>query len=88
MVHNSLLPQLKTKLAQFVSHILEKIIFSEYCETGSDFSSSLFKQSTFYYNHFQNTPNSSSWQDKEFGVPHDHNLFLKFTDNLVFQHGN
>ena len=50
--------------------------FSAFCETGSDFSSSLFKQSKFYYNHFQDTPNSPSWQDKEFGVPHEHNLFL------------
>ena len=72
----------------FSSHVPEKLIFSEFHETGSDFSSSLFKQSKFYYNHFQDTPNYLSWQDKEFGVSHEHKLFLKCTENWVFQLGN
>ena len=84
MVHNSLLPPTKTKFAGFFKPCTRKIYFSEICETGSDFSSSLFKQSKFYYNHFQDTPNSLSWQDKEFGVSHEHNLLCKMYRKLGF----
>ena len=79
---------LKLNLLDFSSHVPEKLIFSEICETGSEFSSSLFKSQNFYYNHFLDTPNYLSWQDKEFGVPHEHNLFVKCTENWVFQQGN
>ena len=81
-------PPLKTKFAGLLSHVLEKFIFSEFRETGSDFSSSLFWQSKFDYNQFQDTPNSLHLQDKEFGMHHDHNLFVKCTENWVFQQGN
>ena len=88
MVHNSLLPPTKTKYSGFFKPCTRKIDFFQKFVRQVVTSAVLYLNGQFYYNQFQDTPNSLSWQDKEFGVPHEHNLFVKCTENWVFQQGN
>ena len=89
MVHNSLLPLTKTKFAGFFKSCTRKIFFFQKFVRQVVTSAVLYLNSKhFIITTFKTHQILCLGKTKEFGVPHKHYLFVKCTENWVFQQGN